>query len=112
MKSNYAKYLEELTSNCHMYEDDKGFFIYEVNEKEFYVKEVYVQKEFRQSGVVKDYDKMAIEMAKEFGCSYIKGSVIPTANGATVSMKMQLALDYELLYCDGNTIYLKKELGE
>jgi len=112
MKSHYAQYLEELTSNCHMYEDDKGFFIYEINDKEFYMKEIYVQKEFRQNGVAKDYDKKAVEMAKEFGCVYIKGSVVPVNNGATISLKMQLALGYELLYCDGFTIYLKKELGE
>lgn len=111
MKSHYAQYLEEL-SPCQMYEDDKGFFIYSITDKEFYVKEVFVQKEFRQQGVAKDYDQKAIEMAKEFGCDYIKGSVIPTANNSTISLKMQLALGYELLYCDGLTIYLKKELGE
>ena len=111
MKSNYAKYLEE-RSNYHMYEDDKGFFIYEINDKEFHFKEIFVQKEFRQTGIASSYDKKAIEMAKEFGCSYIKSSVSPTMVNSTASLKLQLKLGYELLYCDGLTIFLKKELGE
>ena len=112
MRSNYDLYLEEVSPSRRVYEDDMGFFIYSVHKQEFYVEEVFVRKEFRKKGVAAEYDGIAISMAKSHGCTYIKGSVIPSANKATESLKFQLALGYELVYCDGMTIYLQKKIGE
>lgn len=110
-KSHFAKYIEE-TSGRKMYEDDKGFFIYQINNKEFYVQEVFVLEEYRGKGVAKEYDKKAVEMAREFGCDYIKGSVISGQKNATDSMKFQLALGYKIAYSDNHLIYLIKKVGE
>jgi GNAT superfamily N-acetyltransferase len=111
MKSSYGLYLEELT-NRKIHEDEKGFFIYQITGAEFYVQEVFVKKEFRRQNVATDYDKIATDMAKAEGCTYIKGSIIPALSTATSSMKFQLSLGFSLLYCDKDIIYLKKEIGE
>lgn len=107
----FAKYLEE-TSYKRVFETDKGFFVYQINGKEFYVQEVYVEPEYRKSGIASDFDKEAVKLAKEFECEYIKGSIVPTSKGATDSMKFQLALGYKLAYCDRDIIYLVKNIGE
>lgn len=111
MKSNYALYLEEL-SNRQIYENEKGFFVYQIDKEEFYIQEIFVKQEFRRQGIASEYDRMATVLAKEANCKYIKGSVIPTAPKSTEALKLQLDLGYKLFYTSGPLIYLKKELGE
>lgn len=111
MKSQFAKYLEE-TSHKRMFEIEEGFFIYQVNGKELYVQEVYVDPEFRRLGIASLLDQKAIEIAKENGCEYIKGSVITSSPKATESMKFQLSLGYKIAYSDRDIIYLIKNVGE
>lgn len=107
----YADYLKEMGEFKTMYEDDYGFFIYSIQKDVFYVEEVYIKPEYRRKGVGKMFDEIAQKKAKELDCKSLRGSVLPYTNGATESMKFQLALGYQLDFCLNGVIYLKKDIG-
>lgn len=108
MSSNYAKYIEEREGK-YIYEDERGFATYVFNDGgECYIMDIFVQKEYRKDGIATFYGKEIEKIAKEKDCRYLVGSVSPTANGSTESMKFMIAYGFELDSCINNLIFLRK----
>lgn len=107
--SNFAKYIYE-RMNKSIVEDADGFATYYFSQDACYIEDIYVVPEKRKSGVAKKYaDKIAIEAGQK-GCKVLLGSVKPSANGSTESVKVLLAYGFRIVSSQPDFIWFEKEL--
>lgn len=108
--SLYADYLKERTRDS-IIETDQGFATYRyTDEKTVYIVDIYVKPKARRLGVASQLaDKIASE-AKQRGCTKVLGSVVPSANGSTVSLRVLLGYGMRLDSCANDFIIFSKEL--
>lgn len=110
MHSNYAKYIYERLGHITI-EDDTGFITIEQNYPDYaYFIDIYVVPEHRRKGAGRALTNKAVEWAKANGYKKVVGSVKPTANGATYSMKCMLEYGFSLDSCNSQLIYLYKNI--
>lgn len=107
--SLYADYLKE-RSNREIIEDDKGFATFYINGDTAYIEDIFVKKEYRKSGAASNYADQIVVIAKERQCKKLYGTVIPSANNSTISLKVLLGYGFELDNCLNNIIVLKKDI--
>lgn len=107
--SLYAQYIKEREGK-HILENEHGYATYMISGQECYIEDIYVVPEMRKSGVGAALaDAITVE-AKERGCKWLLGSVIPVANGSTTSLKVLLAYGFRLLKSEQNLIVMVKEI--
>ena len=111
MKSDYANYVEETTTKF-IYEDQDGFFQYEILGDVLYIQEIYIKPDMRKLGVGRKYINLGEEIANQFDCKYLQGSVIPGSSAATGSLAFQIKCGYELYSSTPYIIFLRKKIGE
>jgi len=108
--SLYAKYVEE-REGFSIIEGGHGFATYiKVDDDTFYLRDIFVEEEYRKSGLAKELSKQVADIAKEAGAKRLTGSVSVLANGVTVSMKAVLADGFEFSHMNGTTLYFAKEI--
>lgn len=107
--SLYGDYIKE-RANREIIESDIGFATYYYLNDGCYVEEIYVKPEFRKSNEASKMADKISEIAKENDYKKLYGTVCPTANGATNSLKVLLAYGFSLDSCINNLIILKKDL--
>lgn len=92
-------------------ESDHGFLVYYfVLPDECYLEDVYVIPEKRKSGLCFQMFDQAAKQAKDLGCKYLTGSIIPSSNNAESSAQMQLKYGFRFLRKGPNVIYMIKDL--
>lgn len=104
-----AEYSKERL-NREAYENERGFVIYEITEDVCYIVDIFVRKECRRHRVASHLADHVERIAKEKGCKTLLGSVVPTANGATDSLKAMLSYGFKLQSSQANFIWLEKDL--
>lgn len=109
MDSLYAKYIKE-RENFSIIEDEYGFATYNIAGDECYIRDIYVLPEHRKSNVASCYADRISEIAREQGCKYLTGTVAPSANGSTTSIKVLLGYGFRLLESQIDKIIFVKEL--
>lgn len=110
MPSHYALYLKE-RENLEVLETIEGFAVYAIIKEECYIRDIYIQPEYRQKGAAsKIADAIAI-IAKEKGCKILTGSVDPIAKGSTESLKVLLGYQMSLHSISNGLIFFTKVLG-
>lgn len=83
---------------------------YKITGDTCYIKDIFVHKDFRKSGegsVVAD--KIAV-IAKENGCKYLTGSIVPSLPGSTGTMFAMIKYGFKLKESHNDFIILFKEL--
>lgn len=111
MESNYALYIKEREGK-EILESEKGFATYYFLSDGCYLQDIFVKPEYRES---KEATRMAnniAEIAKLKGFNKLYGTVCPTTNGSTESLKVLLAYGFKLDSSLNNLIVLVKDLGE
>ena len=112
MGSMYRKYVEEQLPNRFVYESLYGFMTYNHTDNFLQLEEIYIEPANRRQGFATElYDK-AVEIGKEKGCEFLKGSVIIGTNNAEGSLACLLRNKFNLYYTDGIMIYLKRDIEE
>ena len=107
--SQFAAYLKE-RENVELLETNTGFAIYLINGKECYIRDIWVKPECRQKGVASAIaDQIAIK-AKEAGCTFLTGSVSPTANNSTQSIQVLIGYGMRLHSSSAAGIIFIKDL--
>lgn len=91
-------------------ENDMGFATFVFNGAECYIEDIYVVPEHRCKGAASKLADIIASVAKDRGCKYLTGSVVPSAKGSTESLKVLLAYGFKLLKSEPNIIYFVKEL--
>lgn len=109
MSSLYAKYVKE-RENKDMLELEHGFASYIWLKDHVYIVDIYVEPEHRKSGLASQMADSIAELAVQKGYRKLLGSVDTTAAGCTNSMKVLLSYGFKLLRCDGQLIFLEKDI--
>lgn len=107
--SLYADYILEREGKL-MVEDANGFASFAIANEECYIENIYVVPGKRLSGLASKYADQIVEIAKDKGCKYLTGSVKPSANGSTESMKALLGYGFKLLSASHDAIFFIKEI--
>lgn len=109
----YAQYLMERTGDLiHRHEDGFATFRYLKNgdKKSVYIVDIFVVKKARKSGVATLIADLVAAEARLEGCTEMLGTVCPSANGSTVSLKSLLGYGFELMSASNDAIILRKDL--
>ena len=93
-----------------IYEDGNGFATFSINGEECYIVDIYVRPEARRGGHGSRMADRIAQHAKKHGCAYLKGSIDPSTNGATESMKGLLAYGFKLWKIKEPLIFLVKRI--
>jgi ribosomal protein S18 acetylase RimI-like enzyme len=108
MPSLYAKYLKE-REDTETYEIEEGFITYSITGEECYIQTIYVMPDFRRLDIATRMADYVTKKAKLAGCTFLSGTVDPTTNGATESMRALLYYGFKLNSLkDGAIILVKK----
>jgi predicted GNAT family acetyltransferase len=110
MSSLYAKYIQEREGKS-ILELEHGYATYYyVNEDTVYIEDIFVEKEYRKTGLGKKLGDLIVKGAKSKGCTQLLGSVDVRANGATDSSKFLFSYGMQLHSTNGNMIYFIKNI--
>jgi ribosomal protein S18 acetylase RimI-like enzyme len=110
MSSMWKRYLEEKTKDK-MLETDKGFATYRyIDEKTVYIIDIYVLPDFRKEKVASLLADTVVEEAKARGCKKLVGSVVPSANNSTMSLKVLLGYGMTLEASTNDFITFRKDI--
>lgn len=108
--SLYAQYLRERTKD-EIIETEQGFATYRfTDEKSCYIIDIYTIPDFRKQGAARDIADKVMEIAREKGCTRLYGSVVPSANGSTESVKVLLAYGMSVDSCSNDFIIFRKDI--
>lgn len=107
----YAKYLKERTKD-QILEDHGGFVTYRYLDdgKTVYIVDIYTVPEARQRGHAAELaDRVAAE-ARGRGCASMIGTVAPSTNNSTTSLKVLLAYGMTLDNAGPDYIVMRKDI--
>ena len=107
--SLYGDYIKE-RENKSIVESDVGFATYSVAKDGIYIEDIYVRPEYRKGHIAADMADQIAVIAREKGLHKLYGSVCPSANGSTASLKVLLAYGFKLNSSTNNFIMLEKEI--
>jgi GNAT superfamily N-acetyltransferase len=110
----WLNYLKERNPELNVYECDKGFATYKYMNlgeyKAVYIEDIYVAPEYRNENVASKMSSIIRDIAKQEGCKYMLGTVCPSSNGSTDSLRVLLAHGMTLLKSEDNLIWFYKDL--
>jgi len=94
----------------HVVETDKGFATFSFTNDSCYIEDIYVLPQYRKEHVASQLADEITLFAKAKGFNKLLGSVIPTANGSTNSLKILLAYGFKLNSSTANFILMEKAI--
>jgi GNAT superfamily N-acetyltransferase len=89
---------------------DEGFAVYRVDGDTCYLRDIWVERDYRKKGIATDLADRVAALARTLGCRYMTGSVDLSLPSATQSIKVLLAYGMIVTGAVGNGLYFKKEL--
>lgn len=109
MASLYGQYIKERLDK-NILEDKHGFATYYFDGAYCYIEDIFVVEEKRTCGVAAQLADKITEIAKQKNCLALIGSVKPSANGSTTSVKVLLAYGFKLFKAQEDFVWFKKDL--
>jgi GNAT superfamily N-acetyltransferase len=92
-------------------ESAHGFATYHFTEEGgCYIEDIYITPEMRKDKNASLLADSITEIAKERGCTHLIGSVVPSANNSTISLKVLLGYGFTLVSSDKDLIWFRKEI--
>ena len=109
--SLYAQFIKE-REGFETLEVEHGYATYKQVEKDMvYVRDIFVEENFRQNGLAYELSIQLAEIAKGLGCTKITGSVCVSDDiGVTISMKFLLGNGFKFSHAHGTMLYFVKEI--
>lgn len=108
-KSLYAQYLEELEGGI-VIEHEWGFATCKRYEDDFYLEDIYVIPEKRDTKLGSELYKQAAQMAKDLGYKRVLGSIVPSRSNSTRMMQVMIGMGFKVLASQNDIIFLFKEI--
>nr|BFD59657.1 hypothetical protein CKG001_17640 [Bdellovibrio sp. CKG001] len=106
----YANYiLERLGRDLILY-PDLGFATFQITEKECYLVDIYVEKPYRKQDVATRLADDVVKIAKEKGCTILKGSVDLRAKNPDTSMRALLSYGLKPYSAEDSFIIFYKDI--
>lgn len=108
--SMFAEYFKEFCGD-ETIETSNGFAVFRyLNDKQVYIVHIFVTYECREEGEASAIADMVVEAAKKRGCSELIGTVVPSANHASRSMRVLLGYGMTPYAIDGNMVCFRKDI--
>ncbi len=109
--SLYANYIKEKTED-HIIELAEGFATYRYLDegKTVYIIDIYVLPDFREQKLASTIADTVVEEARKKGCNKLLGSVVPSAKGSTISLKVLLGYGMKLESSANDFIIFRKDI--
>lgn len=105
----FANYLHE-REGVEVLQTPDGFAIYSIQGSECYLRDIYIQPKARKSGLASIIANKIQDIAKGKGCTVMTGSVSPSANNSTDSIKVLLAYGMKVVSASNNFIIFSKDI--
>lgn len=107
--SLFSEYTLERTDNL-ILEQDNAFATYRhiPDQKTTYIIDIFVQKEFRKTGLASSLADQIAKEAKILGHSKLLGSIVPSAKGSTASLDILRAYGFRLQSAGNDYILMEK----
>lgn len=103
------EYFKEL-KGLEIYEEEHGFVLFSIRPPYFYIHDMYVKPEHRQTGIARDIADRLLEASKEAGCTHLMADIQPSCRTATTAMKVLLAYGMTIKEANHDEIILIKEI--
>ncbi len=111
--SLYGNYIKERL-NHEIVETENGFATFKHVDSNgtpaVYIMDIYVKQEFRKSREAAGMADAVVKIARERGCKLLIGTVVPSANNSTISLKVLIGYGMSLLSASNDLIVMKKEI--
>jgi GNAT superfamily N-acetyltransferase len=108
--SLYGQYLKE-RENIDIFEVEQGFGSYMIEGEQCYIRDIFVTKEHRKAALATYIADEITKIARAAGCTYLTGTVVPSAAGANTSMKVLIGYGMSLHSSTNDLIVFKKDIG-
>lgn len=105
----WAEYFKE-REGFETFKTDKGLASFKVTGDDCYIRDVFVLPAFRHSGEASYIADEIAKIAKERGCKFLTGSVVPSLKGSSGSMLGLLKYGFKLKSSHEDFIILSKEI--
>lgn len=89
---------------------DEGFASYKIMGDECYIRDIWVDRDYRKSGIAAQMADDIAKIAETKGCKFLSGSVSLTANNATESAMVLLAYGFKIHSANQFGIWFRKDL--
>ena len=89
---------------------DHAVATYRIIGEECYLKDIFVHPDYRNTKQGSELADKVAQIAKENGCKYLTGSVVPSTNGATLSLYAMIKYGFVLKQSSNDFIILVKEI--
>jgi len=117
VRNLFAEYIFE-REGFHTYEDERGFMTYKITGKDCYIRDMFIARDFRNTGACKELADKVTEIAKINGCTRLLGTIVPILGEdmaraqalATESMRLQIVYGFKIIESNPNQIVLAKEI--
>lgn len=106
----FAAYLKERCNRELLEVPGVAFATYEISGEECYIVDIFVEKSHRRSKVATEIADQISNLAREKGCTYLKGSIDLTRNGARESCFALLSYGFKPMLAMNDAVYFRKEL--
>ncbi len=103
------EYFKEL-KGLELYEEEHGFVLFRIQPPYFYIHDMYIKPEYRQTGLAKSMADKLLEASKECGCTHLMADIQPSNKTATMAMKVLLAYGMQIKEANHDEIILTKEI--
>lgn len=108
--SLYAEYIKE-HRNDEIIEMEHGFATYRyLDSNSVYIVDIYIQPDHRKSKLASVIADEVVKASKLRGCTKLLGTVTPSANNSTVSLKVLLGYGMSLKSSSNDLIIMEKEI--
>ena len=108
--SLYAEYIKE-HRNDEIVETEHGFATYRyLDSNSVYIVDIYIQPDHRKSKLASVIADEVVKAAKLRGCTKLLGTVTPSANNSTISLKVLLGYGMSLKSSSNDLIIMEKEI--
>lgn len=104
--TDYYKEREGLETLKHKH----GFATFIIEEDICFIKDIFVEKDFRKKSIASEMADEIVKLAKERNCKTLLGQADIGANGAEASVLTLLHYGFKFHRMDGNIIAFYKEL--
>jgi len=88
----------------------EGFASYLINGDECYIKDIWVEPDFRNTKFASTIANDIADIARASGCKYLTGTVSTTAHNPTASAKVLLAYGFNIFEAIQHGIIFRKDL--
>ncbi len=109
--SLYGQYICE-RQNKSILENESGFLVYYFEGVYCYIEEIFVVEADRNNGIAAKMADEVKQIAIDKNCKWLVGSVKPSTNGSTSSLKVLLAYGFKLYRAHEDFIWFRIDLEE